>query len=130
MKVKMQLIVDAMPALVVFSQKELPAKAAYRVAKLVRKMTAEHGDYAKARMEAFKTHGEATKLKDERGQEQDGFKVKPGKEEALEQDLRGLLEEEVDLDGCAMISFKDIEKLSFAPAVLADLEAFIEAPAD
>lgn len=127
-KVRLETIVDAMPALAVFAQKELPAKAAYRVAKLVRKMTAESSDYQKARLEAFKQYGEKTMLKDERGQEQEGYRVKPENQAACDAQLRALLDEEVDLEGCAMIQFADIEKLELAPAVLADLDPFIEAP--
>lgn len=128
MKVKLAEIVDAMPAMAVFARKELPAKAAYRVAKLVRKMTDEHRDFQAARTEAFKKYGEKTMLKDERGQEQEGYKLKPENMEACDQELRALLDEEVDLEGCTMIAFADIEKLELAPAVLADLEPFIEAP--
>ena len=121
MKVRLETIVDAMRAMAVFAQKELPAKAAYRVAKLVRKMTDEHRDFEKARFEAAKRLGD----KDEKS---DTYKVKPENAEAFGAEMQALLDEEVDLEGCTMINFSDIEKLELAPAVLADLESFIEAP--
>ena len=121
MKIRLEVVVDAMPAMAVFSRKELPAKAAYRVAKLVRKMTDEHRDFEKARFEAAKKYGD----KDEKA---DTYKVRPENVEAFGAEMQALLDEEVDLEGCTMIAFSDIEKLELAPAVLADLEPFIEAP--
>lgn len=129
MKLKVQQVVDAMPAMAVFAQKELPAKAAYRVAKLVRKMTEEHRDYEKARSDAISKYGEKVQVKIQ-GVDQEGFKVKPEHNEAFGAEMQALLDAEVELEGCAVIAWADIEKLELAPAVLADLEPFIEAPKD
>lgn len=122
MKLKLQQIVDAMPAISVFAQKELPAKAAYRVAKLVRKMTNEHRDYNQSREKLVKRLGEEVP-------EGKGWRVKQENLEAFGKELEGLLEAEVELEGCAKIAWADVDGLSLSPAVLADLEAFIEAPA-
>lgn len=129
MKVKVEQIIDAIPALAVFAQKELPAKASYRVAKLVRKMTNEHRDYEKARSDAISKYGEKVQVKVQ-GVDQEGFKVKPENQEAFAAEMRALLDTEVELEGCATIAWADVENLAIAPAVLADLEPFIEAPKD
>lgn len=129
MKVKVQQIIDAIPALAVFAQKELPAKASYRVSKLVRKMAAENRDYEKARSDAISKYGEKVQVKVQ-GVDQEAVKVKPENQEAFTAEMQGLLDVDVELEGCALIAWADVEKLEIAPAVLADLEPFIEAPKD
>lgn len=124
MKVTLQQIVDAMPAMAKFSQERLPAKAAYRVAKLARKMNAEYQEFEKARRDTIKRHGQPVEGKP------DQIRVPPEAAEAANAEIQGLLREEVDLEGCIPVAWADVEHLSLEPAVLADLEAFVEAPKD
>jgi hypothetical protein len=121
-KVKLQQIVDAMPALATFAQKELPAKAAYRVSKLCRKMNSAHRDFMQAREGVLKKHGKPVEGKP------DQLRLEAEDSKAANEELRLLLEEDVELEGCVPVAWADIDKLQLAPAVLADLEPFIEAP--
>lgn len=124
MKVKMSALLAAMPAMAEFGKKDMPARAAYRVSKLVRKMNAAGKDFDKARMDAVKRHGEMKKL----DSGEDGWKVKPENREAFEKEMEALTAEEVDLEGCAVVPWADVEKLSLPPVILADLAEFIEEP--
>lgn len=125
MKVKLKELIRAMPAMGQFSQEKLPAKAAYRVAKLVRKMNGEMEDYEKARTGMVKKHGE--QVPGPEGQAP-GWRVKPENLEAFTREMESTLEEESELEGCIEIAWADIEGLTLSPAVLADLHLFIEAP--
>lgn len=127
MKVKLQQVIDAMPAVSVFAQKELPAKAAYRVAKLVKKLVSEQREFEAARNKAVLKYGQKVK-RAFNGVEREVTEVKPENIAAFNEEIKALLDSEVELTGVAMISFEDIEHLSLSPAVLSDLESFIESP--
>jgi len=122
LKVKLREVIDAIPAMGQFAQKELPAKAAYRVSKLVRKMMNENRDFQKARGDVVKKHGAAVPGKP------DEYRIEPEKQAVARAELDALLDMEVELEGCVKVAWADIENLSLPPAVLTDLEAFIEAP--
>lgn len=122
MKVKLEQIVDAMPAMARFAQKELPAKAAYRCAKMLRKLNSEFDAYSDAKNALIKKHG--APVKDEPGK----FELNAEQSAIANVQLRALLDEDVELEGCVPVAWADIAHLQLAPAVLTDLEAFIEAP--
>ena len=129
MRVKMHEIIDAMPALSVFAQKELPAKAAYRISKLVKKLHSEQREFSDARNKAIQKYGHKVK-KSIRGVEQEVTEVSPENAEAFTAEVNALLASDVELDGVAKVSFADIEKLDIAPAVLSDLSFIIEEPTE
>lgn len=122
MKVKVREIVDAMAAMAAFAQKELPAKAAYRVAKLVRKMNAEFQHVTEAKNGVIRKYGKPVDGKAGQYQLDRDHSAEANKE------LEALLDAEVDLEGCMPVAWADVAGLQLAPAVLADLEVFIEAP--
>ena len=127
MRVKMQEIIDAMPALSIFANKELSAKAAYRIGKLVKKLNSEHRAFIEARNKAIQKHGHKI-TKPIRGVEQEVIEVAPENAEAFTAEMNDLLNAEVELEGVVKVAFADIEKLDIAPAVLSDLDFIIEAP--
>lgn len=120
-----QQVIDAIPALNQFAQKELPAKAAYRVSKMVKKLNSESRDIQEQRNKLIVKHGEVFL---ENGQE--STRVKPESMEAFLAEVKDLLSVEVNLEGLAKIAFQDIESLKLSPAVLSDLDAFIDAPVE
>lgn len=124
MKLKLSEVLAAVPAMAEFGRKELPARAAYRVAKIVRKMNAAARDHDEARRDAIKRLGEPITM--EGGEP--AFKLKPEHREAFEQEMKALLAEDVEMEGCAVIPWADVEKLTLAPVLLADLHQIIEAP--
>lgn len=128
MKVQLQQILDAMPSVVQFAQKELPAKAAYRVAKLVKKLQSEARDLQEQRTKLIEKYGEKVKRPGPGGKEQEFTEVTPENIETFTDEMKALLAEEVELEGVAPVKFADIEKLNLSPAVLADLDFMIEAP--
>ena len=125
MKVTLNQVLSAMPALSQFAQKEMPAKAAYRISKLVKKLTSESRDLQEQRNRLIEKYGHKV---DEGGQEV--TKVKPENIEDFTAEMKELLAVEVELEGVAQIKFADIENLKFSPAVLVDLDFMIEAPAE
>ena len=125
MKVTLQQVLDAMPAVSQFAQKELPAKAAYRISKLVKKLNSEARDLQEQRNRLIEKYGHKV-LKGE----QWVMEVRPENIGAFMAELKTLLSEEVELEGVASIKFADIEHLNLSPAVLSDLDFMIEAPAE
>lgn len=130
MRVQLSKVIDAMPAISQFAQKELPAKAAYRVSKLVRKITDESRELQEQRNKAIVKHGHKVKRPGPDGKEQEVTEVRPESVEAFNTEMRALLESEIELEGVAKIKFSDLEGLHLSPAVLADLEPFLEAPVE
>lgn len=124
MKVKLGQIVDAMPAIAEFAKERLPAKAAYRAAKLIRKMNSAHRDFFVARDTIVRRFGEPVEGKPNQ------YNITGEKRDEAEAEIQKLLQEEVELEGCAPIAWADVDGLRLAPGVLTDLDPFIEAPAD
>ena len=129
--VKLSQIIDAMPAVSVFAQKELSAKAAYRISKLVKKLMSERREFEDARNKAVVKYGHKT-MRKLPGQEveREVTEVRPENVAAFNAEIQALLDSEVELEGVARIAFADIEHLALSPAVLSDLEPFIEAPVE
>jgi len=129
--VKMSVIIDAQPAISVFAQRELPAKAAYRISKLVKKLSSEYREFEGARNKAILKYG-VKMMKKLPGQEveREVTEVTPENVAAFNAEIQALLDSEVELEGCARIAFSDIEHLALSPAVLSDLDFIIEAPVE
>jgi len=127
----MSVIIDAQPAISVFAQRELPAKAAYRISKLVKKLSSEYREFEGARNKAILKYG-VKMMKKLPGQEveREVTEVTPENVAAFNAEIQALLDSEVELEGCARIAFSDIEHLALSPAVLSDLDFIIEAPVE
>jgi hypothetical protein len=129
--VKLQTIIDAMPAIGLFAQKELPAKAAYRIAKLVRKLTSEYREFEAARNKAVLKYGtKVMKKLPGQKEEREVTEVTPENIEAFNAEIKALLESEVELTGVAKIAFEDLAHLELSPAVLSDLDFIIDEPVE
>jgi hypothetical protein len=132
MKVKLEHIIDAMPALQVLAEKTKDgwpgtAKGAYRAGKLMRKMTNEHRDFLRAKDAAVKKHGKPVP------ERPDQVALDGEASKKVQAELDELLATEVTLDGCGAIEWVEIEgmKPALAPAVLADLQPlFLTEPAE
>jgi hypothetical protein len=124
-KVKLSQIIDAMPAVSKLAQKEMPAKAAYRISKIVRKMVSEMKAFNEARDKAIKKHGEQDTVQ-VKGEDRRVWKVKPENADAFNAEIEALMGSEVELTGVAKIAFSDLDGLQIAPGILTDLDFVID----
>lgn len=97
MKLKLEDLVNAEPALVRLSQNQLPVKLAYRIQKALRQIDRELQDYHTTRGELVKRHGQEKTVE---GQPGPMWEVPRGTEkwDAYIKDLDELTAEEVDLN--------------------------------
>lgn len=116
-EVKLLDIVNAAEAVGRIGQAKLPAKAAWRISRLISKMLAEHRDYMKVRTEHFKRHGTTT----DNG---NTYSVAPEKMVELDAELDAVLSETVklDYDPIPLSLFGNVE---LAPADMAAAEKFL-----
>lgn len=122
LKVTLRAVVEALPAMVQFAKKEMPAKAAYRASKLVRHMLNKNRKFLEERDALVRSMGKPVEGKP------DEYIIPPENNAAAQQELDAMLDAEIELEGCAKVAWADLENMTLPPAVLADLEAFIEAP--
>lgn len=116
-EVKLQDIINAAPALERIGESKLPAKAAWRVSRLLSKLLTEHRAYMKIRLDKFKEHGETK----DAGQT---YTVPVEKMPTLNAELEALLAEKVkvDYDPIPLALFGDAP---LAPADLVAVEKFV-----
>jgi len=112
-------LVHSLPALATLAEKEMPAKTAYRVGKLLRKMKSEVDEYNKARNALLLKMG--TPLENPPGT----FSIPPENRQSFRDEEDALLNESVELNGVALIALSSISHLEIAPSTLADLQPFI-----
>ena len=125
MKATLRQIVEANAAMSILGKRDWPsAKGSYWVSKLVRKLAEEYVHFELARNIAVKKYGEPVAGKP------DSFLVPAYRIDEYNKEIEAMLAEEITLDDCVQIAWADIEAMRPvpAPAVLADLGCFVEAP--
>ena len=120
MKTTLKKIVNAKDVFVKLSQKTLPVKESYNIAKLIRAVDAELAVYNSERMKLFKKYGELI---------EDGkkYRVLPENEELFYKELNELLEQEVELAVKPVCLMSD---LFISAQELLAIEDFIEVTED
>lgn len=114
MKLTLKQIKEIEIGLAVLSKTKMNDKAAYRVARCIRKLTPELEDIEKKRMELIKKHNITVETKN----------TDPVIE-LFTKDFNDLLTIEIDVD-VHKITFEDIAGLSIEPYVLVSLDAILE----
>ena len=116
---KISELVAAAQALAALNQCQMPAKTAYRVARIIAKATAELRVYDASRMQFFGQLGTLD-------QELNLWSIKPENIEQFNKEMAGLMEEEVEFSDLPKIALEALEKVQITPAHISALAPFLE----
>lgn len=123
--VKLEELVNATEGLKGLSQKELKARCAYVVGKILKSADAEIQSFNETRMELIKKYGEKDENGELKTEENGNVRIPPEQMEAFSRELRELLDTTVEISA-NKIKMDDIGDVKFTPAEMAQLESFIE----
>ena len=123
--VKLEELVNATEGLKGLSQKELKARCAYAVGKILKSADAEIQSFNETRMELIKKYGEKDENGELKTEENGNVRIPPEQMEAFSRELRELLDTTVEISA-NKIKMDDIGDVKFTPAEMAQLENFIE----
>lgn len=124
-KVKISDLVGSTEALQKLAGKELKARLAWQVARLLKAADAELQSFNDTRMELVKKYGN----KDENGElitdDKGNCKIPEEYVSTFSDELTELVETEIEINS-NKIKIDDLENLDFTPAEMSNLEAFID----
>lgn len=124
-KVKLEDLVNATDGLKGLSQKQLKARCAYAVGKILKSADAEIQSFNETRMELIKKYGEKDENGELKTEENGNVRIPPEGLNDFSKELRELLDTEVEISA-NKIKMDDIGEVEFTPAEMAQLENFIE----
>lgn len=118
-------LVNSTEALQKLADKQLKAKLAWQVARLLKMIDAELQSFNDTRMNLVKKYGE----KDETGSlitdDKGNCKILPDLVNEFSKELKELVDTEIELNS-NKLKIEDLENLNFSPAEMNTLEAFID----
>ena len=118
-------LVNSTEALQKLADKQLKAKLAWQVARLLKMIDAELQSFNDTRMNLVKKYGE----KDETGSlitdDKGNCKILPDLVNEFSKELKELVDTEIELNS-NKLKIEDLENLDFSPAEMNTLEAFID----
>ena len=124
-KITLEQLINSSDALRNLSQKQLKARSAYTVAKLIKAADTEMTNFNDVRVDLVKKYAE----KDENGElildENQNIKVPPENIEKFNIELQELLKTTIEINA-NKISIDDLEDIQFTPTEMAQLDEFIE----
>ena len=123
-KVTLKDIVNNIQFITELSRQMMPARAAYKVGKLLRKLTDEFNDYNSQRQKVVEKYA----LRDEQGNMviSDGnIQFNSESYSLFEKEFQDLIDTEVEIDTLP-IKLYEIENMDFSPGQMSFLESFIE----
>ena len=123
--VKLEDLVNATEGLKGLSQKQLKARCAYAVGKILKSADAEIQSFNETRMELIKKYGEKAENGELKTEENGNVRIPAEQMEAFSRELRELLDTNVEISA-NKIKMDDIGEVEFTPAEMAQLENFIE----
>lgn len=123
--VKLEELVNATEGLKGLSQKQLKARCAYAVGKILKSADAEIQSFNETRMELIKKYGEKDDKGELKTEENGNVRIPAEQMEAFSRELRELLDTNVEISA-NKIKMDDIGEVEFTPAEMAQLENFIE----
>lgn len=124
-KVKLEDLVNATDGLKGLSQKQLKARCAYAVGKILKSADAEIQSFNETRMELIKKYGEKDENGELKTEENGNVRIPPEGLNDFSKELRELLDTEIEISA-NKIKMDDIGEVEFTPAEMAQLENFIE----
>lgn len=124
-KVKLEDLVNATDGLKGLSQKQLKARCAYAVGKILKSADAEIQSFNETRMELIKKYGEKDENGELKTEENGNVHIPPEGLNDFSKELRELLDTEIEISA-NKIKMDDIGEVEFTPAEMAQLENFIE----
>ena len=124
-KLKISDLLNSTEALQKLAGKELKAKLAWQVARVLKLAEKEIQDFNETRMNLIKKYGE----KDENGElvtdENNNCKINNEFINDFSNELNELIESEIEINA-NKIKIEDIENIDFTPAEMTQLEVFID----
>lgn len=123
--VKLEDLINATDGLRGLSQKQLKARCAYAVGKILKSADAEIQSFNETRMELIKKYGEKDESGELKTEENGNVRIPPEGMNEFSRELRELLDTEVEISA-NKIKMDDIGEVEFTPAEMAQLENFIE----
>lgn len=124
-KVKLEDLVNATDGLKGLSQKQLKARCAYAVGKILKSADTEIQSFNETRMELIKKYGEKDENGELKTEENGNVRIPPEGLNDFSKELRELLDTEVEISA-NKIKMDDLGEVEFTPAEMAQLENFIE----
>ena len=124
-KVRLEDLVNATDGLKGLSQKQLKARCAYAVGKILKSADAEIQSFNETRMELIKKYGEKDENGELKTEENGNVRIPPEGLNDFSKELRELLDTEIEISA-NKIKMDDIGEVEFTPAEMAQLENFIE----
>ena len=123
--VKISDLLNSTEALQKLAKTELKAKLAWLVGKLLKAADKEVQDFNEARMNLIKKYGEKNEAGDLITDENDNCKISQENTAQFSAELNELIDSTVEIS-VNKIKIEDLENVSFTPAEMAQLEAFID----
>lgn len=124
-KIKMSDLLNSTEVLQKLAQKELKARMALAIARVLKEAEREMTNFNEVRMNLIKKYGE----KDENGElitdDKGNCKILQEGLETFTKELNDLVEMEVEINA-NKLKLDDLETLDFTPSEMAGLEAFID----
>ena len=125
MNVTLEQLINSSDAFKALSQRQLKARPAYSVGKILKAVDAEIQDFNEARMELIKKYGEKNENDELNTDEQGNVHIPPEVLDNFNNELRDLLDTSVELN-VNKIKIADIEDIDFTPGEMAQMSDFIE----
>lgn len=124
-KLKISDLLNSTEVLQKLASKELKAKLAWQVSRVLKAAEKEMQDFNEARMNLIKKYGE----KDNNGEiitdDNGNCKILPTSTEVFSNELNELIGSEIEINA-NRIKIEDIENINFTPAEMTQLETFID----
>jgi hypothetical protein len=118
-KLKISTVLEMEPHLKELSERPLPSKVSYRIAKILSKIKTEMSEFQDARFELIKKYGEP--IEDNEG----AFQVTKDNLSVFGEEFKVLIEEEVTLIGVSKVNVTELFNIALSPSALMALEPII-----
>lgn len=123
--ITLEQLINSTDGLKGLSQKQLKARSAYAVSKILKAADAEMNTFNETRMELIKKYGEKDETGELKSDEQGNVHIIDKMLSTFNKELQELLNTTVDINA-NKIRIEDIGDVDFTPAEMAQLDDFIE----
>lgn len=124
-EIKLEQLINSTDALKALSNKQLKAKSAYAVARILKVVDQEMTNFNDTRLELIKKYG----VKDENGElkldDNGNAQIETGSISVFNTEFKELLDTKIEINA-NKININDLGDIDFTPSEIAQLEEFIE----